>query len=50
MYNEASLASRKLAPEGWRILTKQDFIEQANLLTEKRHERNEVAEFKLIWR
>ena len=46
IYNEASLASGKLAPIGWRIPTEQDFIELENFISNNGHLGNEATVLK----
>lgn len=46
MYNEVSIASGKLAPIGWRIPTKQDFIELQNYISNDGQTNNEGTALK----
>lgn len=46
MYNEASIASGKLAPIGWRIPTEQDFIELQNYISNDGQSDNEGTALK----
>lgn len=46
MYNEAALASGKLAPTGWRIPSEDDFIELEDFLANDGHFENEATVLK----
>lgn len=46
IYNDAAIKSGKLAPKGWRIPTKQDWIELKTFLIKKGHLNNEAIALK----
>ena len=46
MYNHLAIESGKLAPEGWRIPSEQDFIELENYLTNNGYSGNEATALK----
>jgi uncharacterized protein (TIGR02145 family) len=48
MYNEAAIASGKLAPKGWRIPTEEEWIALRNYLTDEGHTENEGTVLKSI--